>query len=97
LNGGIQEPTIALNIKNPAVQAAARELAQRRGLCLTAAVDEAIEAALESERTSQKSRVVALPVRERLAGIARCCAARPDQDTRSAEEICAYNANGLPA
>ena len=88
---------MALNIKNPAVQAAARELARRRGLSLTAAVGEAIEAALESERTSQQSRVVALPVRERLAGIARRCAARPDQDTRSAEEICGYDANGLPA
>jgi antitoxin VapB len=37
-----------------------------------------------------------MPVRERLAGIARRCAARPDQDTRSAEEICGYDANGLP-
>lgn len=87
---------MALNIKNLAVQAAARELAERRGLSLTAAVGQAVQEALERERCERSPTVVALPLRQRLEAIVERVAHRPDQDSRSADEICGYDANGLP-
>lgn len=87
---------MALNIKNPSVQAAARELAQRRGQSLTAAVGQAVQEALERERNKQTPSVVDVPLRQRLEAIAQRVARRPDQDSRSAEEICGYDNNGCP-
>ena len=87
---------MAINIKNDAVQAAARELAARRGLSLTAAVGQAIHEALERERNEGSPAVVDLPLRQPLEAIAQRVALRPDQDSRRAEAICVYGENGLP-
>lgn len=87
---------MALNIKNPAVQAAVRELAERRGLSLTAAVGEAVEEALQRERRERHPTVVDLPLRQRLEAIARRITNRHDHDLRSPEEICGYDDDGAP-
>jgi antitoxin VapB len=87
---------MAINIKNPSVQAAARELAERRGQSLTSAVGQAVQEALERERIKRAPGVVNVPLRQRLEAIAQRVALRPDLDSRSAEEICGYDNNGLP-
>jgi antitoxin VapB len=47
---------MSIFIRNPEVERAARELAQRRGKNLTEAVGEAVEAALEVERAKPRRR-----------------------------------------
>ena len=47
---------MSIFIRNPEVERAARELAQRRGKNLTEAVGEAVEAALEVERAKTPRR-----------------------------------------
>jgi antitoxin VapB len=43
-------------IKNPEVERKARELASLRGVSLTAAMDQALEAQLEAERAARRQR-----------------------------------------
>lgn len=63
-----------MNIKDPAVHAAAAELARRRGVSLTEAVRQAIDEALAGERAKQEGLV------ERLLEIGRRARAKSDAE-----------------
>ena len=75
---------MALNIKDPAIHALARELAQATGESLTHAVRVA------QQVTPRRS------LAETLDDLALHCAALPDLDTRSPDEILGYDTHGLP-
>jgi len=76
-----------LNIKDPDVYDLARELAQRRGVSLTAAVKEALEDSLAASRASRDG------VAEALMEIGRRSAARPEPFLTDDD---LYDENGLP-
>lgn len=59
-----------MNIKDPAVHAAAAELARRRGVSLTEAVRQAVDEALAAERAKREG------MAERLMEIGRRAAAK---------------------
>ena len=61
-----------LNIKDPEVHRLASELAERRHISMTAAVRQALEAAVAAERQQREGRM------ERLTEIALRSAARPE-------------------
>ncbi len=83
---------MAINIKDPATDRLARELAAVTGESITDAVRVAMEERLERLRRQQRrsSR------NARLSGYITRARARPDLDGRSAEEIIGYDAHGLP-
>lgn len=80
---------MALSIRSRKVENLARLLADRTGATMTDAIAEALQARLEG--------MGALPdqVLARLQAIASSCAALPDLDTRSVDEILGYNAEGF--
>jgi antitoxin VapB len=82
---------VALNIKDPATDRLARELAELSGLPITAAVREAIEERLASLRA--RSRAIP-PGLDEIIARGR---ARTTIDTRSEDEILGYDGRGLPA
>jgi len=83
---------MALSIKNEETEELAREFARARGTSMTAAVTEALREALLRLRGRRRVPVL----RERLGRIAERCAALPDRDTRSADEILGYDGDGAP-
>lgn len=83
---------MALSIKNPEADRLARELARTTGENLTDAVLNALRERLRRER----ARKSAATLRDDLMEIGRRCAALPELDDRSAEEILGYDENGLP-
>jgi len=83
---------MAVSIKNPETERLARELARRTGLSMT----EAITVALREQLTRETGRRSASRIRDELLAIGRRCAALPDLDTRSADEILGYDELGLP-
>lgn len=88
-------PTMGMNIKDPQAHSMARELAALTGQSLTDAVKMALQQALvglKANQTASKSR----PLSERLNEIAVRCAALPDYDDRSSNDILSYDENGLP-
>jgi len=91
-HGGM--PRMALNIKDPAIHALARELAQTTGESLTQAVRLALQERLRRVRAQQVTPLRSLV--EILDDIAVRCAALPDLDTRSPDDILGYDAQGLP-
>jgi antitoxin VapB len=84
---------MALNIKDPAIHALARELAQATGESLTQAV-RALQERLRRVQTQQVTPLQSLV--ETLDDIALRCAALPDLDRRSPDDILGYDAQGLP-
>lgn len=84
---------MALNIKDPATEKFVRELASATGETVTTAVRRAAEERLERVRRDQPTRSLADEILE----IGRRCAALPDLDTRSANEILGYDEWGLPS
>jgi antitoxin VapB len=85
-----------MNIKDSQAHSMARELAELTGQSLTDAVKMALQQALvqiKAGRTSPQPR----PLADRLNEIALRCAALPDYDQRSPEEILGYDAHGLPS
>jgi antitoxin VapB len=86
---------MALYIKNPNVEKSARRLARLTGESLTEATERAIEERLARLRPA-KAPHSATQLEKDLLSIARQCGALPDLDTRSADEILGYNAEGLP-
>lgn len=83
---------MALSIKDPATDKLIRELAKLADEPLTTAVRKAVEERLERERLRRgKTRSLA----ERLDEIAKRCAALPDYDTRTPDEIVGYDENGM--
>jgi antitoxin VapB len=85
---------MALNIKDPALHALARELAQITGESLTQAVRLALQERLRRVQSQQVRPFRSLV--ETLDDIAVRCAALPDLDTRSPDDILGYDAQGLP-
>jgi antitoxin VapB len=84
---------MALSIKHPEADQLARELAAITGLSLTDAILKALREQLERE--SGRSRVRGLG--EDLRAISDRCAALPDLDLRTPEEIIGFDEHGLPA
>ena len=85
---------MALNIKDPQTHAIARELAQVTGESITQAVHIAILERLRRVRTSRITPARSLA--DALDEIALRCAALPDVDTRSPDDIIGYDEHGLP-
>jgi len=81
-----------LNIKNQEADDLARELARRTGRSITETVIAALRDSLTRETARARPRNLAEDLRE----IGRRCAALPDLDRRSAEEIIGYNEIGVP-
>jgi antitoxin VapB len=83
---------MALNIKDPAAERSARDLSAATGEGLTLAVRRAVEERLARVRRDRGGRDLAAD----LLSIGAHCAALPDLDTRSPEEILGYDDDGLP-
>ncbi len=83
---------MALSIKHPEADRLARELALETGESLTQAVVQALRERLRRER----GRVNAPRLRDELRAIRKRCAALPELDKRSADEILGYDEHGLP-
>ena len=81
---------MALNIKDGETDRLARELARVTGETITEALKKALIERLERTRPRKLSRL------EELNQIALRCAALPDIDRRSPNEILGYDENGLP-
>lgn len=81
-----------LNIKDPAAERFVRELAAAAGETVTTAVRRAAEERLQRVRRQQSGRSLAAEILE----IGRRCAALPDLDARTADEILGYDEHGLP-
>lgn len=84
---------MALSLKDPETDRLAREVARLTGESLTEAVRQSLVERLERERLRRgKPRK---GIADRLNEIALHCAALPDFDTRSADEIIGYDENGM--
>jgi antitoxin VapB len=81
-----------LNIKDPAAEKFVRELAAAAGESVTTAVRRAAEERLQRVRRQQSGRSLAAEILE----IGKRCAALPDLDARTADEILGYDEYGLP-
>ncbi|MEW6489715.1 MAG: type II toxin-antitoxin system VapB family antitoxin [Thermodesulfobacteriota bacterium] len=78
---------MAMSLRNPKAEKLAREVAARTGETMTDAVIHALEERLARLARTGRSDI---EIQEILA-IARRCAALPDLDTRSADEILGYD------
>lgn len=81
---------MALSIKNAEAERLAKELARERGTTVTASVIDALEEALRRAR----GRRAAPSVRDAIVQVSERCAALPDLDTRSPDEILGYDERG---
>ena len=81
---------MALSIKNEEAEKLARELAAETRSNVTQAVIRALREAL----LRQRGRATSPSVRAAILEISERCSALPDIDTRSAEEILAYDEHG---
>lgn len=81
-----------LNIKNPPAEQAVRELAAWTGESVTTAVWRAAEERLSRLRRTRGDGSLAAE----LVAIGRRCAALPDLDGRTPDEILGYDEHGLP-
>jgi antitoxin VapB len=83
---------MALNIKDPATDRVVRELASVTGEGVTAAIRKSVEERLQRLRNRNARSDLAAALLE----IGAHCAALPDLDARSPEEILGYDEHGLP-
>lgn len=83
---------MALNIKDPATEKLVRELAAATGDSITVAVRKAAAEKLRRVARDRGGRNLAAELLE----IGARCAALPDLDSRSPEEILGYDEHGLP-
>jgi len=79
---------MAISIRNPRVERLARDLARRKGSTMTEVIAEALEASFVTQDGSYMLR------HDALEKIAAECAALPDLDKRSAEDILGYGIVG---
>jgi antitoxin VapB len=84
---------MALSLKDAETDRLAREVAKLTGESLTQAVRTALAERLEREQR-KRGRRKGLAVR--LNELAKECAALPDYDTRSPDEIIGYDEYGVP-
>lgn len=82
---------MALSIKHDETDRLARELADATGETLTTAIAVAIRERLERVRGTHR------PLADELDVIALRCAALPELDDRSDDEILGYDESGLPS
>jgi antitoxin VapB len=83
---------MALSLKDEETDRLAREVAALTGETLTQAIRTALAERLERERLRRGG---STGLAERLMELGRHCAALPDFDTRSPDEIVGYDENGL--
>jgi antitoxin VapB len=83
---------MALGIKDPEADRLAREVAASTGESLTTAVRTSLAQRLERER---RRRGGGRTLAEQLDELAKACAALPDHDMRSAEEIIGHDEHGV--
>jgi antitoxin VapB len=83
---------LPLNIKDPATEKSVRELAALTGESVTAAVRRAAEERLQRVHRERSGRSLTAEILD----IGRRCAALPDLDPRSTDEILGYDEDGLP-
>jgi antitoxin VapB len=81
---------MALSIKNAQAERLAKELARESGTTVTSSVIDALEQALLRVR----GRKTAPSVRDAILEVSERCAALPDLDTRTPEEILGYDQRG---
>ena len=84
---------MALSLKDAETDRLARAVAKLTGESLTEAVRKALAERLERER---RRRAETKGLAERLDELAKECAALPDHDTRSPDEIIGYDEYGVP-
>lgn len=84
---------MALNIKDPATERSVRELASIAGELVTTAVRRAAEERLQRVRRQRGGRSLAGEIIE----IGKRCAALPDLDQHTPDEILGYDEHGLPS
>ena len=82
---------MALNIKDPVAEKYVRELAAATGEGITTAIRKAAQERLLRVRNDTPGRLAT-----QLLAIGARCAALPDLDRRSADEILGYGEHGLP-
>jgi antitoxin VapB len=84
---------MAISLKDAETDRLAREVARLTGESLTEAIRKALQERLERERRKHRPRERLIEERN---AIALHCAALPDHDTRSADEIIGYDEFGAP-
>ena len=84
---------MAISIKSTEADRLARQVAALTGESLTEAITKALRQRLERERRRRGKHG---DIAERLNRIAKDCAALPDVDPRSPEEIIGYDEFGVP-
>jgi antitoxin VapB len=82
---------VALSIKHPDADRLARELAARTGEGITEAVIIALRERLERTKRARPS-----ALKDEILRIGNECAALPERDARTADEILAYEDDGIP-
>ena len=82
---------MALSLKDPETDRLAREVSKLTGESLTQAVRTALSERLERERRRRGRKTLA----EELDQLGKECAALPELDPRSADDIIGYDANGM--
>ncbi len=80
-----------LNIKNADADRLARELARKTGRSIT----DVVIYALREQLRREEGRTTAPDLAEELMEIGRRCAALPDLDARTADEILGYDERGV--
>jgi antitoxin VapB len=83
---------MALSLKDAETDRLAREVAALTGESLTTAIRNALLERLERER---RRRGRPIDLKKRLHAIGAACAALPEKDGRSADEIVGYGEDGL--
>jgi len=83
---------MALSIKNSDAERLAREVARETGETIT----QAILRSLEERLMRLSGRRIAGDLTREILRIGARCAALPDLDTRSADEILGYDSDGAP-
>jgi antitoxin VapB len=81
---------MALNIKNPEADELARQLSKKTGRSIT----DVVIYALREQLRREEGRASIPDLAEELMTIGRHCAALPDLDNRTADEILGYNEHG---
>jgi antitoxin VapB len=83
---------MALSLKDPETDRLARAVAALTGESLTDAVRKSLAERLERERLRRGERP---GLADRLEALGRECAALPDHDTRTPDEIVGYDERGM--
>jgi antitoxin VapB len=83
---------MALSLKDKETDRLAREVAALTGETLTEAIRGALAERLQRERLR---RGIPMRLADRLMAIGRHCAALPDYDTRSPDDIVGYDETGM--